>query len=103
MAQLLKLYHFTDEKGVAGIKSRGFAGPEGRSSFYFTVPPDDLAPMGSTDCTWVVIIDIPGDAVDPDPNYPAICTVSDELLQEYRSGFQYERVDPELRSRWRLR
>jgi hypothetical protein len=44
----MKLYHFTDEKGVEGIKKQGFVSPEGRS-FFYSPWPSDLMPQGSTD------------------------------------------------------
>jgi hypothetical protein len=97
----VRLYHFTDERGVHGIQAKGFVGSNGRSSFYSAWPSDDLQPQGSSDCTWVVTVDIPIDLVAPDRSNPdLICTVSDEALNARRDSFQYQPVPQEQRRRW---
>jgi hypothetical protein len=94
------LYHFTDEQSVQRIKVEGFVGHDGRSSFYSTWPSDDLMPQGRSDCTWVVIVDIPSDQVERDPFNPDICTVPDEVLSACVHNFRYEAVSPEQRLEW---
>jgi hypothetical protein len=99
----MELYHFTDEAAVQGMRNEGLIGFEGRSSFYSIWPPYDLMPQGSSDCTWVVIVDVPDEKVDTDRFNADICTVRDDVLINYRENFRYEPISPEQRARWGFR
>jgi hypothetical protein len=96
----MKLYHFTDEEAVEGIKSEGFVDCTGRSSFFVAWPPDDEMPQGRSNCTWVVIAEIPDAMVERQPNNWGVYEVPNEILSDYRHTFQYERVSSEQRTRW---
>jgi hypothetical protein len=98
----MKLYHFTDAEAVDGIKSEGFVGRTGRSSFYAAWPSDDVMPQGRSDCTWVVIAEIPDAMAERQPDNPGVYEVRDEILSDYRQTFQYERVSGGQRTRWRF-
>lgn len=97
----MKLYHYTDDDGVAGIRADGFAGsqvPDSRGREWLSADPA-LGPI-ARGRDWVVVVEIPDDLAeqhrhrfeDGEP-YLDNYLVPIEVLNAHRP-FDYRRITP---------